>query len=158
MLENWKGKILEGRAEGTPGVFYIIVSRFNEFITNRLLEGALNCLTEHGVQAEQIVIIRVPGSFEIPGVAQRVAMQIKPAAIICLGAVIKGETPHFDYVACETSHGIAEVSRLTGIPTIFGILTTDNLEQALARVEGSNNRGRTAALVALEMSNLIKHF
>ncbi len=136
----------------------IITSRFNEFITNKLLEEAKDCLCLHGVSPEHITIAWVPGAFELPLIAQKLAETGQFAAIICLGAVIRGETPHFDYVCNAASKGIAAVSLKTGVPIIFGVLTTNTLEQATMRAGAKgDNKGWQAALGALEMCNLIVH-
>jgi 6,7-dimethyl-8-ribityllumazine synthase len=137
--------------------FGIIASRFNDFITARLLDGAVDGLLRHGASGDDIEIVRVPGSFEIPVVAQRMARAKKYDAIICLGAVIRGATPHFEYVSAEVSKGIASVSMDSGVPVIFGVLTTDTIEQAIERAgTKSGNKGWDAALAAVEMANLLK--
>lgn len=134
----------------------IVVARFNEFITSKLLAGAIDTLTRHNVKSEQIEIIWVPGAFEIPLVTNKLASSKKFNAIICLGAVIRGSTSHYDYVCSEVSKGIANVGMHTGIPCIFGVLTTDNIEQAIERAgTKSGNKGSDAALSALEMINLL---
>lgn len=136
--------------------YAIIVSRFNEMITGRLLEGALDCLHRHEAEESNICIFWVPGSFEIPIIAQKVAETGKYDAIICLGAIIRGDTPHFDYIASETTKGIALVSMKTKKPVIYGVLTCDTLEQALERAgTKAGNRGWEAALSAIEVSNLL---
>ncbi|MDZ7815430.1 MAG: 6,7-dimethyl-8-ribityllumazine synthase [Planctomycetota bacterium] len=133
----------------------VVVSRFNEFITGRLLEGALDALARHGVQDDNIYIHRVPGSYEIPLVAKKLAAKEKYHAVICLGAVIRGSTPHFEYVASEVAKGIALAGLETGKPVIFGVLTTDSVEQAIERAgTKSGNKGFDAALTAIEMMNL----
>ncbi len=135
--------------------FGVIVSRFNEFVSSKLLEGAVDTLTKHGVKDEEISVVWVPGSFEIPMVARRMAGSKKYDAIICLGTIIRGETPHFDFVAGEAAKGIATVGMQSDIPCIFGVITADNLEQALDRAgTKSGNKGRDAAMTALEMCNL----
>lgn len=137
--------------------FAIVAGRFNEFITGKLIEGALDCLSRHGAFDEDISIYWVPGSFEIPLTAKILAESGQFDAVICLGAVIRGATPHFDYVAAEVSKGIAMVSLETGVPTIFGVLTTDTIEQAVERAgTKSGNKGWDAALTAIEMANLKK--
>ncbi len=137
--------------------FAIVASRFNEFVVGRLIEGAMDCLVRHGVTGEAIDTFRVPGSFEIPAIAAKLAREKKYNAIICLGAVIRGETPHFDFVASEVSKGIAKVSLDTGVPIIYGVLTTDTVDQAIDRAgTKSGNRGFTAAMDAIEMANLVK--
>lgn len=135
----------------------IVVSRFNEFITSKLLSGALDTLMRHGVNESDIDIVWVPGSFEIPITADKLASSGNYDAIICLGALIRGATPHFDYIAAEASKGVAQVGLKTGVPTIFGILTTDNIEQAIERAgTKSGNKGSDAAESAIEMANLFK--
>ena len=137
--------------------FCIIAARFNDFIGSKLLSGAVDELKRHGVSDDNIEIVKVPGAFEIPIIAQKFAQTKKYNAIIALGAVIKGSTPHFDYVSNEVSKGVAQVSLNTGIPVIFGVLTTDNLEQAIERAgTKSGNKGADAAKTAIEMANLIK--
>jgi 6,7-dimethyl-8-ribityllumazine synthase len=135
--------------------FGIIASRFNDFITNRLLEGCIDTLVRHGAKDSDLTVAWVPGSFEIPLVALRMAKSKKYDAVICLGTVIRGSTPHFDYIASETAKGIAHVSFETGVPTIFGIITADSIEQAIERAgTKEGNKGRDAALSAIEMVNL----
>src|SRR5690625_4284501 len=135
----------------------IVVSRFNEFITKQLLDGAISTLTQYGVEEENIKIVRVPGAFEIPLVAKKLAKNKNYDAIITLGAVIRGETPHFDYVCHEAARGITKATLNTETPVIFGILTTDTTEQALARVGiKGGNKGSEAATSAIEMANLMK--
>ena len=135
----------------------IIASRFNDFITARLLDGALDGLTRHGAADADIEVVRVPGSFEVPLAAQKMARSKRYDAIICLGAVIRGATPHFEYVSAEVSKGVAAVSMETGVPVIFGVLTTDTIEQAVERAgTKSGNKGWDAALSAIEMANLMK--
>lgn len=137
--------------------FCIILARFNDFIGAKLLSGAIDELKRHGVKEENIEVVRVPGAFEIPVIAQKTAVSKKYSAIIALGAVIKGATPHFDYVSNEVAKGIAQVSLNTGIPVSFGILTTDNIEQAIERAgTKAGNKGSDAARTAIEMANLIK--
>ena len=137
--------------------FCIIISRFNDFIGSKLLSGAVDELKRHGVSDNNIDIVKVPGAFEIPVIAQKFAQTKNYNAIIALGAVIKGSTPHFDYVSNEVSNGVAQVSLNTGVPVIFGVLTTDNLEQAIERAgTKSGNKGADAAKTAIEMSNLMK--
>lgn len=137
--------------------FCVIISRFNDFISSKLLSGAIDELTRHGVKNETIDVIYTPGAFEIPIVAQKAASSKKYDAIIALGAIIKGSTPHFDFVAAELSKGIASVALNTQIPVLFGVLTTDNLEQAIERAgTKSGNKGSDAAKAAIEMVNLLK--
>lgn len=134
----------------------IVASRFNEFIVGKLISGAVDCLVRHGVGEKNVVAHWVPGSFEIPIIAKKLAENGKYSAVICLGAVIRGDTPHFEYVAAEVSKGIAKVGLDSGIPVIYGVLTTDTVEQAVERAgTKAGNRGFTAALDALEMINLI---
>jgi len=141
-------------AEGKK--FAIVVSRFNDFISAKLLDGALDALQRSGTAPEDIDVIKVPGAFEIPIVAKKVADMKRYDAIICLGAVIRGATPHFDFVAAEATKGIAQASMETGVPIVFGILTTDTLEQAIERAgTKSGNKGWDAALAAVEMANLM---
>ena len=137
--------------------FAIIVSRFNEFISSKLLAGAVDVLTRHGVAEGAIDIAWTPGSFEIPLIAQKMAASGKYAAVICLGAVIRGGTPHFDYIAAEVSKGVAQVGLASGVPTIFGVITTDTIEQAIDRAGAkAGNKGGDAAQSAIEMANLLK--
>ena len=151
-------KTKEGQLDGKGLKFAIIAGRFNDIVTKGLLSGALDCLKRHGVLDSDVELIWTPGAFEMPLVAKKIAeASKKPSAVICLGAVIRGGTPHFDYVASEVSKGIAGVSLETGVPVIFGVLTTDNLEQALERSGAkSGNKGWTAALSAIETANLLK--
>lgn len=135
----------------------IVVARFNELVSQRLLEGAVDILLRHGADDEQITVIWVPGSFEIPIAARTLAEQGEADAVICLGAVIRGETAHFDYVAGEAARGVAAVHAATGVPAGFGVLTVDTLEQALDRAGGKHgNKGADAALAAVEMVNLLR--
>jgi len=147
----------EGRLVATDRKFGIVVSRFNEFISKSLLSGALDSLKRHEAADENIDVAWVPGSFEIPLAASRLANSGKYDAVICLGAVIRGNTPHFDYVAAEVSKGIARVGLETGVPVAFGIITADTLEQAVDRAGAkAGNKGWQAALTAIEMSNLMQ--
>ncbi len=137
--------------------FGIVISRFNEFITKGLLSGAEDTLLSHGVEDKDIEVYYCPGSFEIPGLASQIAKKKKYSAIICLGAVIRGETPHFEYVASEVSKGIAKLNSDLNIPVSFGIITSESLEQAIERAGSKEgNKGRDAALSAIEMANLYK--
>jgi len=146
---------IEGKLNAEGKVFALVVSRFNDFITDRLVGGAVDALIRSGARDEDIDIVKVPGAFEIPMVAKKMAEKKKYHAIICLGAVIRGSTPHFDYVCAEASKGIAAVSMETGVPVIFGILTTDTIEQAVERAgTKSGNKGWSAAISAIEMANL----
>jgi 6,7-dimethyl-8-ribityllumazine synthase len=148
-------KSFEGNLIGKNKTFGIVVSRFNSFITKKLLEGAQDCLIRHGIKDDDIDVFWVPGACELPITAMRVAKNAKHNGIICLGAVIRGETPHFDYVSSESAKGISEVGLATGIPTIYGVITTDTLEQAIDRAGArGGNKGAEAALAALEMVNL----
>ncbi|MFH1825397.1 MAG: 6,7-dimethyl-8-ribityllumazine synthase [Candidatus Firestonebacteria bacterium] len=149
------GKIYEGNFIAKGKKFAIILSRFNEFITKKLLEGAMDTLKRHEADEKDIDVYYVPGSFEIPYVANKIAKSKKYNAIVCLGAIIRGDTPHFDYIASEVSKGIASTSLETGLPVIFGVLTTDNIEQAIERAgTKAGNKGSEAALSAIEMANL----
>ena len=149
-------KHYEGMLLGKGLKFGVVVSRFNEFITNKLLEGAKDALLRHGVNEGDIETAWVPGSFEIPLIAKRLAQTKKYNAIICLGAVIRGGTPHFEYVAAEVTKGIAMVGLETGLPTIYGVITADTLEQAIERAgTKEGNEGFKAAVSALEMANLL---
>jgi len=151
-------KILSGNLSGQGMRIGMVVARFNEFIGSKLLGGACDCLIRHGVLDSDIETAWVPGSFEIPLVAMKMAQSQKYDAIICLGAVIRGATPHFDYVAAEVSKGVASVSLETGVPVIFGVLTTDTIEQAIERAgTKSGNKGWDAALAAIEMVDLLKN-
>ena len=150
-------KIFEGQLIGKGLCFAVIVSRFNEFITGKLLDGARDALQRHGVAEENIDVVWVPGSFEIPLVAKRVAESGRYDAVICLGAVIRGATSHFDYVANEVSKGVAAVGLNTGVPTIFGVLTTDTIEQAIERAgTKAGNKGFGAAVSGIEMADLLR--
>lgn len=150
-------RVFEGKLLAKDLKFGIIVSRFNDFIGERLLGGALDALRRSGGDEENVDIFKVPGAFEIPLLAKRAAMTGKYDAIICLGAVIRGATPHFDYVAAEVSKGIANAALEAGVPISFGVLTTDTLEQAIERAGSkSGNKGWDAAVAAIEMANLIK--
>ena len=150
-------KILEGQllAEGLK--IGIVVSRFNEFITSKLLSGCIDCLIRHEAADEDLTVAWVPGAFEIPMAAKKLAESGKYDAVICLGAVIRGATPHFDYVCAEASKGIAQVSLQTGVPVAFGVLTTENIQQAVERAgTKAGNKGVDCAMTAMEMVNLFK--
>lgn len=148
-------KVYEGKLAAKGKRFGIIVSRFNEFISSKLLNGALDCLNRHGADEEKIEIVWTPGAFEIPVTAAKLAETKKYDAIICLGAIIKGDTPHYDYIASEVTKGIAQVSLSTKLPVVLGVITTDNLEQAIERAgTKAGNKGFDAALAAMEMVNL----
>jgi len=149
--------IVEGQllAEGLR--FALVVSRFNDFICSRLVEGAMDALKRHGASEKMIMLVKVPGAFEVPLAAKKLATSGQYDAVICLGAVIRGATPHFDYVAAEVSKGIANVALDSNTPVTFGILTTDTLEQAIERAGSkSGNKGAEAAMAAIEMANLLK--
>ena len=151
------GRTFEGDFLGNGFRFAIVVGRFNEYITSKLLEGCENTLNRHGVSPEQIDVVWVPGSFEIPTAARKLAQKKSADAIICLGCVIRGDTKHYDHVCRETAKGIAEVGRRSGVPCIFGVLTTDTIEQAIERAGTKmGNAGRSAAMAALEMASLMK--
>lgn len=148
---------LKGSLQGQGLRIAIVVARFNEFVTSRLLQGAREALAQHGVRPQDITVVWAPGSFETPLVAQKLAQQGTVDAVVCLGAVIRGETAHFEYVAGEAARGIASVARKTGVPVLFGVLTTDTLDQALDRAGGKlGNKGYDAALAAIEMANLLR--
>lgn len=150
-------EIIEGKISAEGFRFAILVSRFNDFISSKLAEGAMDALKRHGGNEDQVTLIKVPGAFEIPLAAKKLAESGKFNAIICLGAVIRGSTPHFDYVAAEVSKGIAQVALESKVPVTFGVLTTDNLEQAIERAGSkSGNKGWDAAVAAMEMVNLFK--
>ena len=150
-------KKYEGELQAKGLKFAVIVSRFNEFITNKLLDGAVDALLRHGASEENIDVIKVPGSFEIPLVAKKIAKKKSYDAIICLGTIIRGATPHFEYVASEAAKGIALVSLEAEIPVAFGVITADTIEQAIERAgTKSGNKGWDAALVAVEMAQLLK--
>ncbi|MCU0599819.1 MAG: 6,7-dimethyl-8-ribityllumazine synthase [Desulfobacterales bacterium] len=149
-------KIIEGNLLASGKRFALIVSRFNDFISEKLLSGAIDALKRSGAKDEDLDIIKVPGAFEIPLAAQKIAQKKKHDAVICLGAVIRGSTPHFDYVSAEVSKGIAAVSLEAGMPVIFGVITTDTIEQAIERAgTKAGNKGWSAAISAVEMANLI---
>jgi len=150
-------KTLEGHLSAEGVRFGIVISRFNAFITDKLLEGALDALRRHGASDENIEIIRVPGAFELAVTARRAAESGRYQAVICLGAIIRGDTPHFDYVAAETAKGIAMVGMSGAIPVAFGVLTTDTIEQAIERAgTKAGNKGWDAALSAMEMTDLFR--
>ena len=150
-------KLFEGKISGEGFRFGVIASRFNDFISSKLVEGAMDALKRHGAKDDMISMVKVPGAFEIPIAAKRMAESGKVDAIICLGAVIRGSTPHFEYVAAEVSKGIAAVALESRIPVTFGVLTTDSLEQAIERAGAkSGNKGWDAAMAAMEMVNLFK--
>ena len=150
-------KTIEGNLIAKGKKFVIAASRFNDFITKQLIDGCLDTLIRHGADKEKIELVYVPGAFEIPLIAQKLARSKGFDAVICLGAVIRGSTPHFDYVASEVSKGVAQVSLDTGIPVIFGVITADTIEQAIERAGNKDgNKGKDAAISAIEMANLIQ--
>ncbi len=151
------GKHFEGMLLGQGLKFGLVLSRFNDFITKKLLEGAQDALLRHGVNEEDIEIAWVPGSFEIPLVAKKLAETKRYDAVICLGAVVRGATPHFEYIAAEVTKGIAKIGLETGLPIIYGIITADTLEQAIERAgTKAGNKGFDAAVTAIETANLLK--
>jgi|SRR5690242_4223102 6,7-dimethyl-8-ribityllumazine synthase len=151
--------VLEGALDGTGKRVCIVVSRWNEFVTRKLLEGAVSCLGERGVMKDDVTVAWVPGAFEIPTAASWAARSGKFDAVVCLGAVIRGDTAHFEYVAGGATDGIAQTARETGVPVIFGVLTVDTVEQALSRAGGKDgHKGEEAAAAAIEMANLRKLF
>jgi 6,7-dimethyl-8-ribityllumazine synthase len=151
-MKNFEGEL---QAKGLK--FAIIISRFNDFITKKLHDGAIDALVRHGASEQNIDIIKVPGSFEIPLAAKKIAEKKSHDAVICLGTIIRGATPHFEYIAAEAAKGIATASMETGVPIAFGVLTTDTIEQAVERAGSkSGNKGWDAALVAIEMAQLLK--
>ncbi len=150
-------KIIEGELQAKGLKIGIIVSRFNDFITSRLFDGAIDALLRHGAKEDDIEVVRVPGSFEIPLIAKKLASKGTYNAIICLGTVIRGATPHFDYVAAEVSKGIAAASLETGVPIGFGVITSDTIEQAVERAGSkAGNKGWDAAITAIEMAQVLK--
>lgn len=150
-------KILEGALAGKGLSFAIVVSRFNDFFASHLLEGAMDCLNRHGVLEKDVTVARVPGAFELPMVARKMAQSGSYDAVIALGAVIRGSTPHFDYIAAEVAKGLAVTGLDTGKPVIFGVITCDTLDQAIERSgTKAGNKGFDAALSAIEMANLYK--
>ncbi|MCL0085268.1 6,7-dimethyl-8-ribityllumazine synthase [Thermodesulfovibrionales bacterium] len=150
-------KVIEGELRADDLRFGIVASRFNDFITSRLLEGAIDALIRHGAKMDDIEIVKVPGSFEIPLAAKKMALKGVYNAVICLGTVIRGATPHFEYVAAEVSKGIASVSLETGFPIAFGVITADTIEQAIERAGSkTGNKGWDAAITAIEMAQVLK--
>jgi len=150
-------KVIEGKLLAKGKKFAIVVSRFNDFVTSKLTEGAVDALLRSGADTKDIEIIKVPGAFEIPLIAKKAAEKGRYNAVICLGAVIRGATPHFDYVSAEVSKGVGMVALEYGVPVIFGVITTDTIEQAIERAGmKSGNKGWSAALSAIEMANLIE--
>ncbi|TRM11596.1 6,7-dimethyl-8-ribityllumazine synthase [Lentibacillus cibarius] len=151
------GKIVEGSLVGTDLKIGVVVARFNEFITGKLLEGALGTLKQHGVKEDNVDVVWVPGAFEIPVIARKMAAKDDYDAVITLGAVIRGATPHFDYVCNEAAKGISNAAVQTGKPVIFGILTTETIEQAIERAgTKAGNKGADAAVAAIETANVVK--
>ena len=149
-------KKIEGMLDAKNKKYVLLVSRFNEFISNKLVDGAIDCLVRHGAEEKNITIVWVPGAFEIPLIAAKLVKSENNHAVICLGAVIRGNTPHFDFVANEAAKGIAQVSVSSGKPVIFGIITSDSIEQAIERAgTKAGNKGWDAALSAIEMTNLL---
>ena len=149
--------IIEGKITAEGLRFGIVAARFNEFITSKLLSGALDMLNRHGAAADAVDVAWVPGAFEIPLAAKRMAESKKYDAVICLGAVIRGATSHYDYVCAEVSKGVAQVGLTTGVPTIFGVVTTENIEQAVERAgTKAGNKGADGAMAAMEMANLLR--
>lgn len=152
MIREIKGNLSAGKAK-----YGIVVSRFNEFITSKLLGGAIDCLQRHGAADEQITVVWVPGSIEIALAAKKLAESGKYGAVICLGAVIRGQTGHYDYVCQQISRGVGQINMETGVPTIFGVLTTETIEQAVERASTKlGNAGANAAMCAMEMVNLLE--
>jgi 6,7-dimethyl-8-ribityllumazine synthase len=150
-------KKFEGDLDGRGLKVGIVVSRFNNFFTDKLLEGALDCLKRHGAKEEDVAVAYVPGSFEVPAAAARMVKSAKYDAVVCLGAVIRGDTPHFDFIAAENSKGVAKLAMENSIPVIYGVITTDTLEQAIERAgTKAGNKGWDAAEAAIEMVNLYK--
>ncbi len=150
-------RVFEGKLVGKGLKFGVVVSRFNELITRRLLEGALDILRRHGVKDDDVDVVWTPGAFEVPLVAQKLAASARYDAVVALAAVIRGSTPHFDYIAKEVSKGLAEVALKTGVPVAFGVITADTLEQAVERAgTKAGNKGADAARSAIEMANLLK--
>jgi 6,7-dimethyl-8-ribityllumazine synthase len=150
-------KIIEGELLARDLRFAFVAARFNDFVVEPLIRGALDALKRHGATEKQIEIVRVPGAFDIPIVARKLALSRRYEAVIALGAVVRGQTPHFDYVAGECASGLARIALETGIPIAFGVLTTDTMEQAVDRAGGkAGNKGADAALAALEMANLLR--
>ena len=148
-------KMIEGTLMAKGRKFAIVASRFNDFITKELLGGCLDTLVRHGVEEKDITVVWAPGAFEIPVVAQRLARGKSYDAVICLGTVIRGSTPHFDFIASEVAKGIAAVSKETGVPAVFGVITADTIGQAIERAGTKDgNKGRDAAMTAIEMANL----
>jgi 6,7-dimethyl-8-ribityllumazine synthase len=156
-VPNDQPKEIQGELLAGDLRFALVAARFNDFVVEPLIRGALDALKRHGVGEQQIDIVRVPGAFDIPVAAQKLALSRRYQALVALGAVIRGDTPHFDYVAGECAAGISRIALESGVPIAFGVLTTDNAEQAMDRAGGkAGNKGADAALVALEMANLLR--
>jgi 6,7-dimethyl-8-ribityllumazine synthase len=156
-VANDQPRIIEGELLVRDLRFGVVITRFNDFVVEPLLRGALDALKRHGAAAAQIEIVRVPGAFDLPVAARKLALSRRYEALIALGAVIRGQTPHFDYVAGECASGLARIALESGVPIAFGVLTTDTMEQAVDRAGGkAGNKGADAALVALEMANLLR--
>ncbi len=156
-MPNEQPKIIEGELLARDLRFAFVAARFNDFVVEPLLRGALDALKRHGATEKQIEILRVPGAFDIPIVARKLALSRRYDALIALGAVVRGQTPHFDYVAGECASGLARIALETGVPVAFGVLTTDTMEQAVDRAGGKGgNKGADAALAAIEMANLLR--
>lgn len=155
---NYNYKVHQGKLDAKGFTFGLIVSRFNNFLTDKLLEGAIDCLVRHGAEEQKLSVAYVPGAFEIPYAASRMAKSSNYDAVICLGALIRGDTPHFDYIANEASKGIARLALETGLPVIYGLVTADTLEQAIERSgTKAGNKGWDAAESAIEMINLYRN-
>jgi 6,7-dimethyl-8-ribityllumazine synthase len=156
-VANDQPKIIEGELLVRDLRFGVVITRFNDFVVEPLLRGALDALKRHGATDKQIEIVRVPGAFDLPVAARKLALSRRYEALIALGAVIRGQTPHFDYVAGECASGLARIALESGVPIAFGVLTTDTMEQAVDRAGGkAGNKGADAALAALEMANLLR--
>lgn len=156
-LSEGEMKIIQGELQAKGLRFAVVVSRFNDFITSRLLDGAVDALIRHGAKEEDVEVVKVPGSFEIPLTAKKLASKGSYNAVICLGTVIRGATPHFEYVAAEVSKGVASASMETGVPIAFGVITSDTIEQAVERAgTKSGNKGFDAAITAIEMAQVMK--
>ena len=156
-MPNEQPKVIEGELLARDLRFAFVAARFNDFVVEPLIRGALDALKRHGASEKQIEIVRVPGAFDIPIVARKLALSRRYDALIALGAVVRGQTPHFDYVAGECASGLARIALETGIPIAFGVLTTDTMEQAVDRAGGkAGNKGADAALAAIEMANLLR--
>ena len=150
-------RTLEGSLDAAGARFGLVVSRFNDLLTGRLLEGAIDCLIRHGARDEDITVVKVPGAWELPFVAERLAASGKHDAVVALGVLIRGATPHFDYIAAEAAKGLAQAAMATGVPVAFGVLTTDTLEQAIERAGSkAGNKGWQAAQAAIEMVQLYR--